>query len=157
MYDKQRDALYNQQFNIDQTKFATESVQGTKDMVAAMKSASKELKTGFKDINIDEIEDLHEDMSELMEESEEIQEVLGRSYGVPDELDETDLMDELDALDDEVTQEDTSTDEVPNYLVNAASAAKVPAAGDKDKVTAKSTVEVDEYGLPKVPAKGLTT
>src|SRR4051812_48276622 len=58
LYEKQRDTLYNQQFNIDQTKFATESVKDTITTVAAMKSASKQLKTDMKQIKISEVEDL---------------------------------------------------------------------------------------------------
>ena len=35
----------------------------------------------------------------------EIQDVLGQSFGLPDDLDEDDLMGELDALDDEMAAE----------------------------------------------------
>jgi hypothetical protein len=44
-------------------------------MVSAMKTASTELKAQMKAMNIDEIEDLHDDMSEMLEMTDEIQEV----------------------------------------------------------------------------------
>ena len=34
---------------------------------------------------------MHYEMEDLMEQANEIQESMGRSYGVPDELDEADL------------------------------------------------------------------
>ena len=48
----------------------------------------------------------------------EIQDVLGQSFGLPDDLDEDDLMGELDALDDEMAAElDTGGRAgVPSYL-----------------------------------------
>jgi len=151
MYEKQRDSLYNQQFNVDQTKFAMQNAKDTKVMVDAMKDAGKELKVAYKDIKIDEIEDLHDDMSEIMEDAEEIQESMGRAYGVPEELDEADLMDELNSLEDEIATEES--DELPSYLVNAASATKKEDAKVESKEAA--TVETDKYGLPQVPARVL--
>mmetsp|Transcript_22628 Transcript_22628/g.31918 ORF Transcript_22628/g.31918 Transcript_22628/m.31918 type:complete len:223 (-) Transcript_22628:126-794(-) len=145
MYEKQRDMCYNQSFNIDQTKFATESVKETAQLASAMKDAAKELKVAYKDIDIDDMEDLHEDMSEMLEQADEINEAMGRAYGVPDEVDEDELLGELDALDDELENET----EVPSYLVNAASASK------ETPVAESSSVEVDEFGLPKVPVRNL--
>jgi len=147
MYEKQRDHIYNQQYNIDQTKFATEGLKDTKAMVEAMKEATKEMKSSFKELDIDNIEDLHDDMSEMMEMNEEIQEVMGRAYGVPEELDEDDLMNELNALEEEVALEEA--EEIPSYLVNAASAAK------SEKAEGKGVVEVDDFGLPQVPVRNL--
>ena len=43
---------------------------------------------------------------------------MGQSFGVPDDIDEDDLMGELDALEDELAQESehTSASGVPSYL-----------------------------------------
>ena len=48
----------------------------------------------------------------------EIQEVLGQSFGVPEDLDEDELMGELDALEDEMASELESGGRagVPSYL-----------------------------------------
>ena len=37
------------------------------------------------------LQSLHYDMEDLLEQANEIQETLGRSYAVPDEIDEADL------------------------------------------------------------------
>jgi len=146
IYEKQRDVLYTQQFNIDQTKFAQENLQDTVTTVAAMKQANTELKTQFKEINVDEIEDVHDDMEEMLDMNNEIQEVMGRQYGVPDEVDEEDLMNELATLEDEVANEE----EVPSYLVSAQSAAK---SDDNKEKEPEQEQNVDEHGLPKLPAR----
>ena len=51
-------------------------------------------------------------MEDLLEQVNEIQESLGRSYAVPDEIDEADLQAELDALEMEEEEEG------PSYLAN---------------------------------------
>lgn len=69
----------------------TENLKGTMASLDAMKAASKVMKQQYKSINLSKIEDLHDEMGDLLEQAEEIQEVMGRSYGVPDEIDEDDL------------------------------------------------------------------
>lgn len=70
---------------------ATENLKGTMATVDAMKTANKVMKTQYKNINISKIEDTMDEMADLMEQADEIQEVMGRSYGVPDDIDEDDL------------------------------------------------------------------
>merc|ERR1719265_2624902 len=89
----------NQQFNIDQIKMAQEGLKETADTVTAMKGANKELKKQFKSIKIDQVEDLQDDMADLLEQAEEVQATLGRSYNT-DDIDEDDLEAELAAMED---------------------------------------------------------
>jgi charged multivesicular body protein 5 len=148
MYEKQRDVAYQQQFNIDQTKFAQESLKETATTVKAMKSAQKELAKGIKEVNISEVEDLHDDMSDLLEDNDEIQEILGRQYGVPEAVDEDELLDELNALEDEIAQEE-SVEETPAYIKSAANAR---AQQQQQQVALEQEQRVDEHGLPTVNA-----
>lgn len=142
MYEKQKDTLSNQQFNIDSAKFATENLKDNALMAQAMKATAKDLKAAYKELDIDEVEDMHDDMAELMEQSEEINELMGRSFAVPEDIDEADLEGELAGLEAEMGQE--LDDEIPDYLVSAASAA------NKD-TQKQSAVEKDQFGLPQVP------
>lgn len=52
-------------------------------------------------------------MEDLLEQANEIQETMGRAYGLPDDIDEDELEAELEALGDEALFED---EEVPSYL-----------------------------------------
>ena len=76
---------------------------------------------------------------------------------VPEALDEDDLMAELDSMEGELEAE---TDEVPSYLVNAATASKTAATSSsparrEEKSNAYPEVEVDELGLPSVPVRSV--
>jgi charged multivesicular body protein 5 len=136
MYEKQREHLYGQQMNIDQAKFATQSVKDNATMVTAMKATAKELKKAYKEVNINDIENLHDEMSDLMDMSEEVNQLMGSAYGVPEDVDEDELLDELDALDDDI--ELAESEDVPSYLQD------VP----KNKTRKTVEDEVDELGLP---------
>ncbi|OCF35542.1 charged multivesicular body protein 5 [Kwoniella heveanensis BCC8398] len=114
MYENQLLQLQQQTFNMEQAAMTTENLKNTMATVDAMRVANKEMKKQYKGIDIDKIESIHYDMEDLIEQANEIQESLGRSYGVPDEVDEADLQAELDALglDDEPIGEN----ETPSYL-----------------------------------------
>jgi len=62
MYEQQRDQLANQQFNIDQTAFALNTIKDTQQTVAAMSAAAKTLKKEQKKININDIENMQDEM-----------------------------------------------------------------------------------------------
>jgi charged multivesicular body protein 5 len=55
-----------------------------------MKIGVKQMKQEYKRVNLDKIEDLQDELEDMMEQANEVQEVLGRSYGVPD-VDEAEL------------------------------------------------------------------
>merc|ERR1719473_934888 len=90
----------NQAFNLDQVKFAQEGLKDTAVTVEAMKDANKALKKQFKAININQVEDIQDDMADLLEQAEEVQNALGRSYNT-DDIDEADLEAELAAMEDD--------------------------------------------------------
>ena len=85
----------------------------------------------------------------MLEDANEVQEVLGRAYGVPD-IDESELEAELEALGD-----DFALDEDTSYLDEAISAPNAPdkEPGTDTVATDKDGVLVDEFGLPKIPAQ----
>merc|ERR1719473_405603 len=70
MYEGQKDNTMNQQFNMEQIMFAQEGLKETADTVAAMKDANKALKKQFKAVNISQVDDLQDDMSDLLEQAE---------------------------------------------------------------------------------------
>lgn len=91
MYENQRENLANQSFNMEQTNFATQMLKDTKTTVDAMRSGVKEMKKEYKKVNISSIEDLQDELEDMMEQANEVQEVMGRSYGVADDIDEGEL------------------------------------------------------------------
>lgn len=151
LYESQRDQIYNQQFNVEQTSFVMENVQDSVQTVQAMKAAGKELRTAFKknELDIAGIERLQDDMADLMDMHNDIQDVLGQSYGVPDDIDEDDLMGELDALEEDMAQETeyAAASSVPSYLQEV-DLPELPSSRGLPQAIA----EEDDYG-PAVPQR----
>ncbi|CAM9922906.1 unnamed protein product [Scytosiphon promiscuus] len=148
MYEGQRDQMAGQQFNIEQTGFAIDSIKDTATTVAAMKDASKTLKADIKKIDINKVEDMTDDMADMMEDMNEINDIMGRSYNVGEELDEDDLDAELACLDDELDAlEGLEEDTGPSYVAQPASLPQEPS------LVPESTgpTGVDEFGLPVGP------
>ncbi|KIM46336.1 hypothetical protein M413DRAFT_17053 [Hebeloma cylindrosporum] len=110
MYESQIAQLTQQTFNMESAALATDNLRNTMATVDAMQIANKEMRKQYGKIDIDKIENIHYDMEDLLEQANEIQETLGRSYAVPDEIDEADLEAELDAL---ALEEE---EEGPSYL-----------------------------------------
>lgn len=147
MYEQQVGSLRQQAFNMEQANFAVQTMKDTQSTVVAMKAGVKTMNKEFKKINIDEIEDIQDEMADMLELTDEVQEALGRSYGMP-EVDDDELAAELDALGDEIAADADST-----YLDEAL----IPETPEKEPQKPqpqknKDGVAVDEFGLPQIPA-----
>lgn len=146
-YEQQVESLRNQSFNMEQANYAAQTLKDTNATVIAMKDGVKQMKKEFKSINIDSIEDIHDDMADMLEEADEVQQALGRTYNMP-EVDDDELESELMALGEEIALDDDTS-----YLDEV----KTPAVPDKEpgadivKPSTTGGIEVDEFGLPKVP------
>ncbi|KAF4354068.1 hypothetical protein F8388_002468 [Cannabis sativa] len=178
MYEGQRDMMYNQTFNLDQVAFAAEGIKDAQQTMSALKSANKELKGMMKTVKIQDIDNLQDEMMDLMDVSSEIQDTLGRSYSVPDDIDEDELLGaaidfpgkqicrdyavavlkQLDALEADMGME-TESDGVPSYLQpdkesDLDAELNLPSApmGYAGRSNAHAD---DELGLPAVPRASL--
>ncbi len=80
-----------QSFNMEQASMVTENLKSTIVTVDAMKMANKELKSQYKKVDLNKIDSMQDEMEDLLDQANDVQEALGRSYGLPDELDEADL------------------------------------------------------------------
>lgn len=69
LYESQREQLYTQQFNMEQTRFTVENIKDTVTTVQAMKAASADMKSVMKknkELDINYIEKMQDDMFDLM-------------------------------------------------------------------------------------------
>eukprot|EP00192_Tetraselmis_astigmatica_P019413 CAMPEP_0117661812 /NCGR_PEP_ID=MMETSP0804-20121206/7733_1 /TAXON_ID=1074897 /ORGANISM="Tetraselmis astigmatica, Strain CCMP880" /LENGTH=215 /DNA_ID=CAMNT_0005468697 /DNA_START=221 /DNA_END=868 /DNA_ORIENTATION=+ len=140
MYEGQREQLYQQQFNLENAAFTTQSIQDSVTQVQAMQGANQALKKAFKakELDLNAIEKLQDEMADMMDITNEINETLGQSYGVPDEIDEEELMGELDLLEEELAKE-PAQGEMPSYLQEP-DLPEIP--------NSESAHAMDSYGLP---------
>jgi hypothetical protein len=102
MWEKQMAQMSGVQFNIEQVAFTQENIVSAIEVSKAMKVGAKDLKAQMKNLSLGEIEDNMDDMADLLEDANEIQETLGRSYAVDDDVDDLELDEELAALDEEL-------------------------------------------------------
>ena len=105
MYEKQLAVLQNQQFNVDQVQFTSESIQSNINMFNAMSEATKAQKAQMDKINYNDLEDMYDNMADMMADQEEINDMLARDFGV-DEIDEDEMLDELNDLEEELAMEE---------------------------------------------------
>lgn len=139
MYESQMNQLAQQTFNMESAALATENLRNTMATVDAMKTANKELRKQYGKVDINKIEDMHYELEDLVEQANEIQESLARSYAVPDVIDEADLEAELDALQLEDDEEDgsylTDLNKVPDFVDEAPTEQTEPVAKEAVKTT----------------------
>ena len=92
-----------------------------------VKGAASVLKTEQAKIDLDDVEDVFDDMEELMQDMDDIGEVMGRSYGLGEDVNEADLDAELAGLEDEFDSfemegEEAAAPAPADYLPSAPSA-----------------------------------
>ncbi|KAG0686909.1 hypothetical protein C6P40_003183 [Pichia californica] len=126
--ETQRDQLMSQSWNISQAQMTTENLKNTMITVDAMRQTNKELRKTYGKIDIDKLEDMQDEMLDLIDQSNELQSVLGRSYDVPDDISESELDAELEALGDELDiGEELGSEKLPSYLTDSGEAeSKLP-------------------------------
>jgi charged multivesicular body protein 5 len=86
-----------------------------------MSLAAKDLKKHFKskELDINHIDKLADEMADLMGMSNDIQDALGQNYSVPDDINEDELMGELDSLEFEMAAEkEAAPNATPSYLLD---------------------------------------
>eukprot|EP00887_Chlorella_sp_A99_P000655 scaffold5.g655.t1 len=172
LYEQQRDQLYNQQYTIEQTSFAVQSMQDSVHTVQArglegpwgmvvewrqhqrlaMAAAGKELKGVMKqkDMRLENIDKLRDEMEDLMDMQSEIQMTLGTAFGVPEDIDEEELMGELDALEDELAAEPQTAGGMPAYMQDVELPEVPQGAAAQPQAQAEAA---DGFGLPAVPQR----
>jgi charged multivesicular body protein 5 len=169
-YEAQRDKMAATGFNIDSTKFAIDMVQDQQVAIQAIKGAASVLKTEQAKIDLDDVEDVFDDMEELMQDMDDIGEVMGRSYGLGEDVNEADLDAELAGLEDEFDSFEMEGEEAAaaapaDYLPSAPSAEPeagldLPPAAPVEAADAGAVAAgggggggggLDEFGLPMAP------
>ncbi|XP_049852371.1 charged multivesicular body protein 5-like [Schistocerca gregaria] len=96
MYEAQRDQLANQQFSLEKTSFAIESMKESLNQVEALKTAKGRIETYLKQADLNTIEALQDDLNDLLTETDDIQHILGNES--IEYIDEDDLQLELDSI-----------------------------------------------------------
>ena len=84
IFENQRDQVSSQSFNMEQSNFAIQSMKDNQVTVAAMKTGLKAMKTEYKKLDINKIDNLQDEMEEMLEMNSEVNDALSRQYDTPD-------------------------------------------------------------------------
>jgi charged multivesicular body protein 5 len=90
-------------------------LQDTQQSAAALKGTVGELQREQAKINVDELQDLHDQMGDIVADTQEVQEIMGTSFAV-DGMDESEFDAELDGLEAEIGYSDNVAMATPSYL-----------------------------------------
>ncbi|CAF1199863.1 unnamed protein product [Rotaria sp. Silwood1] len=153
MYERQRMTIEGQTANIGATAFAVSNISTQKEMYNGLKNAKKELAKGYKDLKIEKVESLMDDLDDHLLDQDEMNEMFSRPIGQDTYMTDADLENELAGLASE------EYDIQPNAIYDRFSAPSVPVqpidTGNQTGLTTKNNIMVDEFGLPKPPASGM--
>jgi len=155
--EKQRDALGHRTLNYEMMKGNIDSAKDIREHVDAMEEMGGVLKEEYKEIDVDRVEDMQDDIEDIMADAEEINELLGRDYGMGADIDEADLDAELEGLEDEMFEdegedigEDVGT--TPSYLMPTPAAADpVVDGGAGGGAGGREPAAEPAYGFPEPP------
>jgi charged multivesicular body protein 5 len=141
------------QMNLEQMTYAIDMAKEVKDTVAVMKATSGTLRTEIGAMDFGELEDLQDDMSDMMADANEINELLSRPYDSYNDVDEADLDAALEGLEAEVAMGEISGVEAPEATVAEAPAPAAPAYVPALPTAGSAPLP----SRPMIPAAGLAT
>ena len=148
-YESQCNNISNQSFMIEQQQYTISSIKDTRQIVDGMIQGNNMLKKEMKTFDVNKMEDMFEDMTEMMQDTIEIQEIMNRSYGVP-EFDEVELEAELEGLGDMDLEGDLNfITDIPNPISNGTNNKINNTSNTLNTLNiSKTSSQVDEFGLP---------
>ncbi|EKX72322.1 conserved hypothetical protein [Theileria equi strain WA] len=105
VYETQRDSLVATQLNIDRSEYTHAQIKTANLMKDALATSLKTMKKEAKKVNLAKIEKLQDEIEDMNMYAEEISDVLGRQYEVPEDIDEGTLDLEFSMLDESILDE----------------------------------------------------
>lgn len=124
--DQQLSAQAGFESNLSAVQDARYQMQDASQMAAALKASGQELKASQGAVNVDEIENIQDDITDILVETNDVQEALGRDYGV-DGIDDAELESELQSFEQEMGYSTGAyAAETPSYLMPTPHASSTP-------------------------------
>jgi charged multivesicular body protein 4A/B len=108
MYQAEVDKINNILANLEQQKFALENAATNAVVVGGMSAAKSALQQINKDMDVDTVTDVMDDIQEQMDMGEEISNALGQQMG--DTMDDDELLGELDDMEKDLMAEEMLKD-----------------------------------------------
>jgi len=126
MYEGHLNTLSNTQFTVESAKITSDMMRDNMDIVSTLKTVNDQQKSMMKEMNVDTVGDMMDEMRDMMEDQQEINDTLARNYEIDiadDELDGGNFFSklhklELEELDQQMRMDLNANDlMVPNKRV----------------------------------------
>lgn len=141
-YEKQLQQIDGTLSTIEFQREALENASTNTEVLRVMGDAAKALKAAHKNMNVDDIHNLMDDVAEQQEIANEISDAISNPVGFGQDVDEDDLLKELEDLEQESLEEKLlDVGPIADTLPSVPSAQPVPASRAKPVV---NTAEDDE-------------
>lgn len=153
-YDKQLQQIDGTLSTIEMQREALEGANTNTAVLTTMKSAADALKTAHKNMDVDEVHDMMDDIAEQQDVASEISNAISNPVAFGQEFDEDDLEAELDALGEELELEEQEA--LDNQLLDVGPTVGLPDIPTAEPVRPQATrakkVEEDDPELAELAA-----
>lgn len=135
-YEKQLQQIDGTLSTIEFQREALENASTNTEVLRVMGDAAKALKSAHKNMNVDDVHNLMDDVAEQQEIANEISDAISNPVGFGQDVDEDDLMAELEELEQEALEEElVNVGPLPN-VPSTTPAASVPIPAARSRATA---------------------
>ena len=105
MLEKQVEQLTAQMMNLESQSMAMEGMASNKSMVETVQVTNSAMKQLQKEMNVDKVEDLVDDLRENIDNNNEISDILASPVGDLADLDDDSILNELEEIEQEIATE----------------------------------------------------
>jgi charged multivesicular body protein 5 len=98
LYEHQTSSISDQKFNVEVVSFSIDNAKSTVETAKVMREATRDLKDRISEMSVNDAEKMHDEMEDLMFATDDIQEVISRSFDIPGSF----YVDDDDSLDSEI-------------------------------------------------------
>jgi charged multivesicular body protein 4A/B len=112
MLEKQMEQLTAQMMNLESQSMAMEGMASNKSMVETIQTTNSAMKQLNKEMDVDKVEDLVDDLRENIDNSNEISEILASPVGDLADLDDDSILNELEEIEQEIATEQQKTPDI---------------------------------------------
>jgi len=119
LYETQLEQVETNMLRVNEQKIMLENQRTTIETVSALKTSADTSKATMKEMKIEKVDQIFDDINEQNDQMREIQEALGQSVGPAADMDEDELLAELEEMEAEQLDSELMEPAVPTKKVDA--------------------------------------
>jgi len=149
-YEKQLQQIDGTLTTIEQQREALEAANINTTVLKGMDSAAKALKNAHKDMNVDQVHDMMDDIAEQQDVAKEISDAISQPTAFASEFDEDELEEELENL--QLELEDEENEALEKELLDVGPTKALPDVPTTEPKAAKKKAKQEEDDMAELAA-----